>query len=131
MLPEIALTSQIIRRLQKHFGGWIGIYHSRFSQNERVEVWNKVKNGELKIILGARSSVFLPYQDLGLIICDEEHDTSYKQQDPAPRYNARDAAIFYASLFGDENDAAKVLLGSATPSLETYFNTRSGKYGLV
>jgi primosomal protein N' (replication factor Y) len=87
MLPEIALTSQIIRRLQKHFGGHIGIYHSKFSQNERVEIWNKVKSGELKIVLGARSSVFLPFQNLGLIICDEEHDTSYKQHDPAPRYN--------------------------------------------
>jgi len=126
MLPEIALTSQIIRRLQKHFGGHIGIYHSKFTQNERVEIWNKVKSGEMKIVLGARSSVFLPYQNLGLIICDEEHDTSFKQQDPAPRYNARDAAIFFASLFN-----AKVLLGSATPSLETYFNTRSGKYGLA
>lgn len=126
MLPEIALTSQIIRRLQKHFGGYIGIYHSKFSQNERVEIWNKVKNGELKVILGARSSVFLPYQDLGLVICDEEHDTSFKQQDPAPRYNGRDAAIYLSSLFN-----AKVLLGSATPSLESYYNAISGKYGLV
>lgn len=124
MLPEIALTSQIIRRLQKHFGGYIGIYHSRFSQNERVEIWNKVKNGELKVVLGARSSVFLPYSDLGLIICDEEHDASYKQQEPAPRYNGRDAAIYFASLF-----KAKVILGSATPSLETYQNALKGKYG--
>ena len=126
MLPEIALTSQIIRRLQKHFGGYIGIYHSRFSQNERVEIWNKVKNGELKVILGARSSVFLPYNDLGLVICDEEHDTSFKQQDPAPRYNGRDAAIYFSSLFG-----AKVMLGSATPSIESYYNSTTGKYGLV
>lgn len=126
MLPEIALTSQIIRRLQKHFGGHIGIYHSKFSQNERVEIWNKVKSGELKIVLGARSSVFLPFQNLGLIICDEEHDTSYKQYDPAPRYNGRDAAIYFASLFG-----AKTLLGSATPSLESYHNAVSGKYGLA
>ena len=126
MLPEIALTSQIIRRLQKHFGGYIGIYHSKFSQNERVEIWNKVKSGELKIVLGARSSVFLPFQSLGLIICDEEHDTSYKQHDPAPRYNGRDAAIYFASLFG-----AKTLLGSATPSLESYHNAFTGKYGLV
>ncbi len=126
MLPEIALTSQIIRRLQKHFGGYIGIYHSKFTQNERVEIWNKVKTGELKVILGARSSVFLPYQDLGLIICDEEHDTSYKQQDPAPRYNGRDAAIYFASLFN-----AKVVLGSGTPSLESYYNATTGKYGLV
>ena len=126
MLPEIALTSQIIRRLQKHFGGYIGIYHSKFSQNERVEIWSKVKNGELKIVLGARSSVFLPFQNLGLIICDEEHDTSYKQYDPAPRYNGRDAAIYFASLFG-----AKTLLGSATPSLESYHNAATGKYGLA
>jgi primosomal protein N' (replication factor Y) len=126
MLPEIALTSQIIRRLQKHFGGHIGIYHSKFTQNERVEIWNKVKTGELKIVLGARSSVFLPYQDLGLIICDEEHDTSFKQHEPAPRYNGRDAAIYYASLFN-----AKVVLGSATPSLESYYNATTGKYGLV
>jgi primosomal protein N' (replication factor Y) len=126
MLPEIALTSQIIRRLRQHFGGHIGIYHSKFSQNERVEIWNKVKNGELKIVLGARSSVFLPFQNLGLIICDEEHDASYKQHDPAPRYNGRDAAIYFASLFG-----AKVLLGSATPSLESYHNAMTGKYGFA
>jgi primosomal protein N'' len=126
MLPEIALTSQIIRRLQKHFGGYIGIYHSKFSQNERVEIWNKVKSGEMKVVLGARSSLFLPFQDLGFIICDEEHDTSYKQQDPAPRYNGRDAAIYLASLTN-----AKVLLGSATPSLETYFNAKNNKYGFV
>jgi primosomal protein N' (replication factor Y) (superfamily II helicase) len=126
LLPEIALTSQIIRRLQRHFGGYIGIYHSKFSQNERLEVWNKIRTGELKIILGARSSLFLPFGQLGLIVVDEEHDTSYKQQEPAPRYHARDAAIYYASLFG-----AKVLLGSATPSVETYFNATSGKYGLV
>ena len=126
MLPEIALTSQIIRRLQKHFGGHIGIYHSKFSQNERVEIWNKVKSGELKIVLGARSSVFLPFQNIGLIICDEEHDTSYKQHDPSPRYNGRDAAIYFASLFG-----AKTLLGSATPSLESYHNAVTGKYGLA
>jgi len=126
MLPEIALTSQVIRRLQKHFGGFIGIYHSKFSQNERVEIWNKVKNGELRVILGARSSVFLPYQNLGLVICDEEHDTSFKQQEPAPRYNGRDAAIYFASLF-----EAKTLLGSGTPSLESYYNAATGKYGLV
>jgi primosomal protein N' (replication factor Y) len=126
MLPEIALTSQIIRRLQKHFGGYIGIYHSKFSQNERVEIWNKVKNGELNIVLGARSSIFLPYTNLGLIICDEEYDTSFKQQDPAPRYNGRDAAVYFATLFH-----ANVLLGSATPSLESYHNAATGKYGLV
>ena len=126
MLPEIALTSQVIRRLQKHFGGYIGIYHSKFSQNERVEIWNKVKNGELRVILGARSSVFLPFQQLGLLICDEEHDTSFKQQEPAPRYNGRDAAIYFASLF-----SAKTVLGSGTPSVESYYNAVSGKYGLV
>ncbi len=132
MLPEIALTSQIIRRLQKHFGGYIGIYHSKFSQNERVEIWNKVKSGELKVILGARSSVFLPFSDLGLVICDEEHDTSYKQQDPAPRYHGRDAAIYFGSLFNtDDGPRAKVILGSATPSLESYHNAMRGKYGLV
>lgn len=126
LLPEIALTSQIIRRLQKHFGGYIGIYHSRFNQNERVEIWNKVKSGELKIVLGARSSLFLPFSDLGLIVADEEHDSSFKQQDPAPRYNSRDGAVYYASLFD-----ADVLLGSATPSVESYYNAQSGKYGLV
>lgn len=127
MLPEIALTSQTIRRLQKYFGGYIGVYHSKFSQNERVEIWNKVRNNELKIVLGARSSIFLPYQNLGLIICDEEHDTSYKQMEPAPRYNARDAAIYMSGLF--EN--CKILLGSATPSLESYQNSMTGKFGLV
>lgn len=126
LLPEIALTSQIIRRLHKHFGGYIGIYHSKFNQNERLEIWNKIRSGELKIILGARSSLFLPFNDLGLIVADEEHDASYKQQEPAPRYHARDAAVYYASLF-----KAKVLLGSATPSVETYFNAVNGKYGLV
>jgi primosomal protein N' (replication factor Y) len=133
MLPEIALTSQIIRRLQKHFGGYIGIYHSKFNQNERVEIWNKVKNGELNIVLGARSSIFLPYTNLGLIICDEEYDTSFKQQDPAPRYNGRDAAVYFASLFDPAGGgtSANVLLGSATPSLESYHNAATGKYGLA
>lgn len=126
LLPEIALTSQIIRRLQKHFGGYIGIYHSKFNQNERIEIWNKIKTGEMKIILGARSSLFLPFNNLGLIVVDEEHDTSYKQYDPAPRYHARDSAVYYATLF-----EAKVLLGSATPSLESYYNALQGKYGLV
>ncbi|MGZ5222299.1 MAG: replication restart helicase PriA, partial [Chitinophagaceae bacterium] len=126
MLPEIALTSQVIRRLQKHFGGYIGIYHSKFSQNERVEIWNKVKSGELKVILGARSSVFLPYTDLALVICDEEHDSSYKQQDPAPRYHGRDAAIWLTGLF-----SGHVILGSATPSLESYYNAVNEKYALV
>lgn len=126
LLPEIALTAQIIRRLQKHFGGYIGIYHSKFNQNERIEIWNKIKSGELKVILGARSSLFLPFADLGLVVCDEEHDPSYKQQQPAPRYNARDSAVYYATLFN-----ANVLLGSGTPGVETYFNTQTGKYGLV
>ncbi|HSZ87470.1 MAG TPA: primosomal protein N' [Puia sp.] len=126
LLPEIALTSQIIRRLQKHFGGYIGIYHSKFSQNERMEIWNKIKTGELKIVLGVRSSLFLPFENLGLIVVDEEHDASYKQQEPAPRYHARDAAVYYASLFN-----AKVLLGSATPSVESYFNAATNKYALV
>ncbi len=126
MLPEIALTSQIIRRLQKHFGGYIAIYHSKFNPNERVEIWNKVKSGETKVVLGARSSLFLPFKELGLVIADEEHDASYKQQEPAPRYHARDAAIYYASLF-----KANVLLGSATPSIESYYNSDQQKYNLV
>lgn len=126
LLPEIALTTQIIRRLQKHFGGNITIYHSRFNNNERIELWNKVRTGEVKIVLGARSALFLPFRELGLIIVDEEHDASFKQHEPAPRYNARDAAVYYASLF-----KAQVLLGSATPSLETYFNAMHDKYALV
>lgn len=126
MLPEIALTAQVIRRLQAFFGGYIVIYHSKFNSSERLELWNKVKSGEARIVLGARSSLFLPFKDLGLVVCDEEHDPSYKQQDPAPRYNARDASIYLASLFG-----ARVLLGSATPSLESYYNATQGKYGLV
>jgi primosomal protein N' (replication factor Y) len=126
LLPEIALTSQIIRRLQRHFGGYVGIYHSKFSQNERLETWNKIRTGEIKVVLGARSAIFLPFARLGLIVADEEHDASYKQQEPAPRYHARDAAIYYASLFG-----ARVLLGSATPAVESYYNATTGKYGLV
>ena len=126
LLPEIALTAQIIRRLLVHFGGNIAIYHSRFNNQERIELWNKVRNNEVKIILGARSSLFLPFNNLGFVIVDEEHDASYKQQDPAPRYHARDASIFYASLF-----KAKVLLGTATPSLESYYNAAQDKYGFV
>lgn len=126
LLPEIALTAQIIRRLQKHFGGNIAIYHSKFNNNERIELWNKIRTSEIKIVLGARSALFLPFTSLGLIIVDEEHDASYKQQDPAPRYNARDAAVYYAALFG-----AKVLLGSATPSVESYFNAQQGKYAFA
>ena len=126
MLPEIALTAQIVRRLQKHFGGNISIYHSKFNPNERVEIWNKVKSGEAKVLLGARSALLLPFKNLGFVIVDEEHDASYKQQDPAPRYHARDTVIYYASLFN-----AKVLLGSATPSIESYQNCKTNKYGLV
>lgn len=126
LLPEIALTAQMIRRLQLHFGGNIAIYHSKFNNNERVELWNKIKTGETMIVLGARSALFLPFKNLGFIIVDEEHDSSFKQQEPAPRYNARDTAVYYAALFD-----AKVLLGSATPSIETYFNAQKGKYGLV
>ncbi len=126
LLPEITLTAQIIRRLQINFGGNIAIYHSKFNNNERVELWNKIKTGELKIILGARSALFLPFKNLGLIIIDEEHDPSFKQQEPAPRYNARDTAVFYASLF-----KSKVLMGSATPSVESYYNALKNKYALV
>jgi len=124
MLPEIALTAQMIRRLKQYFGGSVAIYHSKFNPNERVEIWNKVKSGEIKIILGARSALFLPYQNLGLIIIDEEHDPSYKQQEPAPRYQARDTAIYYAKQLG-----AQVVLGSATPSVETYYNAENKKFG--
>jgi primosomal protein N' (replication factor Y) len=126
LLPEIALTTHVIERLRQYFGASIGVYHSRFNDNERVEVWQKVLNNEYKVVLGARSSVFLPFADLGLIIVDEEHETSYKQFDPAPRYNARDAAIFLANMHH-----GKVLLGSATPSFETYFNARTHKYGFA
>jgi primosomal protein N' (replication factor Y) len=128
LLPEIALTAQIINRLRKHFGRKVQVYHSRFSENERVEVWNAVSamNPEGSVILGARSSVFLPFSKLGLIIVDEEHEPSFKQHEPAPRYHARDAAIVLGSLY-----KARVLLGSGTPSIETYYNAVSGKYGLV
>jgi primosomal protein N' (replication factor Y) len=124
MLPEIALTAQMIRRLKQYFGNKIAIYHSKFNPNERVEIWNKVKSGEIKIVLGARSALFLPYKNLSLIIIDEEHDGSYKQQDPAPRYQARDTAIYYANLL-----KAKVILGSGTPSVETFYNASIKKYG--
>ncbi len=131
LLPEIALTTQIINRLRKFFGNKVGVYHSKYSENERVEIWNSVLNSSpnktnYQVILGPRSALFLPYSNLGLVIVDEEHDYSYKQFDPAPRYNARDAAVYLASLHH-----ARVLLGSATPSLESYFNTRIGKYKLV
>lgn len=132
LLPEIALTTQLIVRLQKVFGDQIGVYHSKFNENERVEVWNEVLNFEytastrFNIIMGARSSLFLPYSNLGLIIIDEEHENSFKQYDPAPRYNARDTAIVLANIH-----QAKVLLGSATPAVETYWNAQENKYGLV
>jgi len=126
LLPEIALTTHIIERLRRYFGESIGVYHSRFNDQERVEVWQKVLDGSYKIVLGARSSVFLPFVDLGLIVVDEEHETSYKQFDPAPRYNARDAAIYLGAKY-----QGKVLLGSATPSIESYYNAQSGKYGFA
>jgi primosomal protein N' (replication factor Y) len=130
LLPEIALTTQIIQRLQKHFSGVTGIYHSRFSNPERVEIWNRVAGldpgKEYKLVIGARSALFLPFSDLGLVIVDEEHDGSYKQHDPAPRYHARDSAIILAGLH-----KAKTILGSASPSIESYNNALSGKYGLV
>ncbi|MES2286655.1 MAG: primosomal protein N' [Bacteroidota bacterium] len=149
LLPEIALTTQIINRLRKYFGDAVGVYHSKFNGNERVEVWNNVlksglessklessktessttlnaKLSNFKLIVGARSSLFLPFSNLGLVIVDEEHDTSYKQYDPAPRYNARDGAIYLAHIH-----KAKTLLGSATPSIESYYNAQEGKYGFV
>lgn len=128
MLPEIALTTQLIARLQKYFGEKISVYHSKFSVNERVEVWKNVLSQQPKaqIIIGARSSLFLPFQSLGLVIVDEEHEPSFKQYSPAPRYNGRDSAIVLANL-----QNSKLLMGSATPSLESYHNAKSGKFGLV
>ena len=127
LLPEIALTVQIMDRLQHVFGNRLGIYHSKYADAERVEIWQKqLSRNPYDVILGARSAVFLPFQRLGLVIIDEEHETSYKQQDPAPRYHARSAAIMLAQMSG-----ARVLLGTATPSLETYHNAKTGKYGLV
>lgn len=128
LLPEIALTTQIISRLQNYFGNQISVFHSKYSMNERVEVWNNVLENKPKaqIILGARSSIFLPFSDLGLIVVDEEHEASYKQFEPSPRYNARDAAIVLSHMH-----KAKILLGSATPSLESYYNAKEEKYGFV
>ena len=127
MLPEIAITTQITERLAKLFGDKLLVYHSKFSDNERVEVWNKLlRSDEPMLVLGVRSSLFLPFKDLGLIIVDEEHENTYKQQDPAPRYHARNAAIVLAGMHG-----GKTLLGSATPSIDSYFNATAGKYGLV
>lgn len=131
LLPEIALTVQIRERLQKVFGSRLGIYHSKYSDAERVEIWKKqLSPNPYDVILGARSAVFLPFQKLGLIIIDEEHETSFKQQDPAPRYHARSVAIMMAAKMGQGTDC-KVLLGTATPSMESYYNAVKGKYGLV
>ncbi len=129
LLPEIALTTQIIDRLTAVFGDKIGVYHSKYSDAERVELWLELLKGEqskYQVVLGVRSSIFLPFQNLGLIIVDEEHENTYKQYNPAPRYHARDAALILAQLHG-----AKTLLGTATPSIESYFNTQNNKYGLV
>lgn len=129
LLPEIALTTQLIQRLSAYFGEQIGVYHSKFNQNERVEIWNNVLNNnpnKFRIVLGARSSIFLPFQDLGLIIVDEEHESSFKQYDPSPRYNARDCSIVLGAMH-----KANVLLGSATPSLESFQNAKTGKYALI
>ena len=128
LLPEIALTVQIMERLHKVFGDRLGIYHSKYSDAERVEIWQKQMSAHpYDVILGARSAVFLPFQNLGLVVIDEEHETSFKQQDPAPRYHARSAAIVLAGMYPD----CKVLLGTATPSMESYYNAQEGKYGLV
>lgn len=127
LLPEIALTVQIMERLQRVFGSRLGIYHSKYSDAERVEIWKKqVSACPYDIIIGARSAALLPFKNLGLVIIDEEHETSYKQQDPAPRYHARSAAIMLASMY-----CAKTLLGSATPCMETYTNAKNGKFGYV
>lgn len=126
LLPEIGLTTQLVRRLYAYFGEDLGVYHSRFSNNERVEIWEKVKRKQYKVVAGPRSALWLPWQDLGLIIVDEEHDASYKQKDPAPRYHARDAAIYLGSIH-----EAKLILGSATPSVESLYNARQGKYAYV
>ena len=129
LLPEIALTAQIINRLRRYFGDSVGVYHSRFSASQRAEVWTRTMtadiNSRYQVLLGARSALFLPFRRLGLVIVDEEHDSSYKQYDPAPRYNGRDAAIYLARLWG-----ARTVLGSATPSIESYYNAKQGKYGL-
>jgi primosomal protein N' (replication factor Y) (superfamily II helicase) len=126
LLPEITLTAQLIKRLQKYFGVTVALYHSKISNAARYEIWRSVKNGTCKLVVGARSSMFLPFKNLQCIVVDEEHDISYKQQEPAPRYHARDTAIYMASLFG-----ANVLLGSATPSYESYYQAETGKYGFV
>jgi len=126
LLPEIALTAQIVNRLKAVFGSRMGVYHSKFSDNERVEVWQGLLDGRLDFIVGVRSAIFLPFENLGLVVVDEEHENSYKQFDPAPRYHARDVALYLAQAH-----QAKTILGSATPSLESYYNALEGKYGLV
>ncbi|WP_199797483.1 replication restart helicase PriA [Hymenobacter amundsenii] len=126
LLPEIALTAQIVTRLMRVFGSRLGVYHSKFSDNERVEVWNGVLSGRFQVVIGVRSAVFLPFDNLALTIVDEEHESSYKQYDPAPRYNAREVALMMAHFQG-----SKTLLGSATPAVETYYQARAGRYGLV
>jgi primosomal protein N' (replication factor Y) len=128
LLPEIALTTQLVSRLRLHFGDKVAVFHSKYSNNERVEVWKQTleNSDKAQIVIGARSALFLPFSNLGLLIVDEEHEQTFKQSDPAPRYHARDAAIVLANFHN-----AKVLLGSATPSIETYFNTQTDKYGLV
>ncbi|MFY0652719.1 MAG: primosomal protein N' [Cyclobacteriaceae bacterium] len=126
LLPEIALTTQIVTRLRKVFGDRLGIYHSKYSDNERVEVWRGVETGRFDFVVGVRSSIFLPFKNLSLIVVDEEHEPSYKQYDPAPRYNARDLAIVLGNIHG-----SRILLGTATPSVESYENAKSGKYGFV
>ncbi len=123
LLPEIALTTQLVGRLLAYFGDSLGVYHSHFNNNERVEIWEKVRKGHYKVVVGPRSALWLPYNDLGIIIVDEEHDSSYKQRDPSPRFHARDAAIYMGSLFN-----ARVILGSATPSLESLYNVQQNKY---
>jgi primosomal protein N' (replication factor Y) len=125
LVPEIGMSVQLLRRLQKAFGDQITISHSRLNENERVDLWQQVREG-IPVIAGVRSAIFLPFQNLRLIIVDEEHDTSYKQQDPSPRYHARDMAI----LLGRDLNA-KVLLGSATPAIETFFQAENGRYGIV
>ncbi|MBS1588285.1 MAG: primosomal protein N' [Bacteroidetes bacterium] len=126
LLPEIALTTQLMKRLHGFFGDKLGVYHSRFSNNERIEIWEKVRKGQYQIVVGPRSALWLPFSSLGLIVVDEEHDVSYKQKDPSPRFHARDAAIYLASLHH-----GKVILGSATPSVESLYNAEQEKYGYV
>jgi primosomal protein N' (replication factor Y) len=126
LVPEIALTAQLIGRLRTTYGEKIGIYHSKFSSDERMEIWNKVRNGTYQVVLGVRSALFMPFENLGLLVIDEEHEHTFKQFEPSPRYHARDAGIFLMSLM-----TGKTILGTATPSFDTYFNALRGKYGLV